>query len=297
MIQEKSKPLLLSRGRCNKDNVFFPVSKNLDKPTPLGVGRHKDFLIQIKENKRSQITIFIILGLIIVVGFLIVFFFFNPIEVKIVDENNPQAFIESCTREATEDAIKLLSEGGGDISPKGYVFFKDKEITYLCYNENLYEPCINQRPLLIEHIEKEITNYITPIVSECFLDLESKLKNRYDIESGGMKITTKLQSKNVITTIDKKFKIYRDENIREFNQFKMHLVHPIYDLAKIAMEIVNQEVSYCHFDEHGYMILHQNFDITKFITGDTDIIYGIKEVSTNQEFIFALRSCKLPPGY
>ncbi len=47
IIQEKSKPLLLSRGRCNKDNVFFPVSKNLDKPTLLGVGRNKDFLIMI----------------------------------------------------------------------------------------------------------------------------------------------------------------------------------------------------------------------------------------------------------
>ena len=49
LIQEKSKPLLLSRGCCNKDNVFFPVSKNLDKPTPKGVGRNKDFLIR-KDN-------------------------------------------------------------------------------------------------------------------------------------------------------------------------------------------------------------------------------------------------------
>ena len=64
LIQEKSKPLLLSRGCCNKDNIFFPVSKpektfqvflakkisenflwNLDKPTPSEIknSKIKDF--------------------------------------------------------------------------------------------------------------------------------------------------------------------------------------------------------------------------------------------------------------
>jgi len=248
-------------------------------------------------NKKSQITIFIILGLILVVGFMIIFLLINPPEIKVVDEDNPQAFIESCTRGAVEEAIDILSKKGGDISPKGYISFKGEEITYLCYYNNFYEPCINQRPLLIEHIEKEITDYVTPIISGCFIDLETELGNKYDIETSGMKVTTRLQSKNVVVNIDKKFKISRKGEARDFNEFRMNLVHPIYNLAKISMEIVNQEIRFCNFDELGYMILHPEFDITKFITGESDIIYTLKEVSTDQTFTFAVKSCTLPAGY
>lgn len=248
-------------------------------------------------NKKAQVTIFIILGLILVVGFIIIFLLIKPPEIKLVDEDNPQAFIESCTRGAVEEAIGLLSKRGGDISPKGYISFKGEEITYLCYINDFYEPCINQRPLLIEHIEKEITNYITPIIAECFIDLEIDLGNRYDIETGSIRVTTILQSKNVVVNIDKNFKMSRKGEAREFIDFRMNLVHPIYDFAKLSMEIVNQEIRFCNFDELGYMILHPRYDITKFITGESDIIYTLKEVSTDQTFTFAVKSCTLPAGY
>ena len=248
-------------------------------------------------SKKGQITIFVILGLILVVSFMIIFLLIKPPEIRVVDEDNPQAFIESCTRGAVEEAIDILSKKGGDISPKGYINFKGEEITYLCYINNFYDPCINQRPLLIEHIEKEITDYVTPIVAECFIDLETKLRNRYDIETSRLEIKTRLQSKNVAVVIDKDLKISRKGDVRDFNEFRMNLVHPIYNLAKISMEIVNQEIRFCNFDELGFMILHPEYDITKFITGESDIIYTIKEVSTDQTFTFAVKSCTLPAGY
>lgn len=257
-----------------------------------------DIKIKLLPNcKRSQITIFVILGLILIVGLIMVFLLLNPPKVRVIDEKNPQAFIESCTKRAVEEAVDILSKKGGDISPKGYISYNGTEITYLCYNENVYDPCINQRPLLIEHIEKEITNYITPIVTECFNELENKLRNNYDVEGSGFKIETMLQSKNIAVKINRNIKITREGEAREFNEFRMHLISPIYDFAKIGMEIANQESRFCNFDELGFMILYPNFDVTKFITGDADIIYVIKEVSTDQKFTFAIRSCTLPPGY
>ena len=249
------------------------------------------------QNKKSQITIFIILGLIIVVGFFIVFLLMKPPEVKVIDEKNPQAFIESCTREGVEEAIELLSKGGGDISPKGFIAYEGEEITYLCYNANFYDPCINQRPLLVEHIEREITNHVTPIIAGCFNDLENKLEGRYDVEVSGMKVKTTLQSKNVVVKISKEFKMTRKGESRDFTEFRMHMANQIYDLAKIAMEIVNQEISFCNFDELGFMILNPKYDITKFITGEADVIYTITNLETDQKFTFAVRSCKLPEGY
>lgn len=248
-------------------------------------------------NHRGQIAIFIILALIIIIGVIIIFLLFNPPEVKVLDEKNPQAYIESCVRETVEDAINITSMQGGDITPKGYVRFNSEEITYLCFNYNNYYQCINQRPLLIEHIENEITDYIRPKIMNCFGDLQKGLEKRYDIETSEMDVETQLHSRNVIVKINKKFEMSRGDEVREFNDFSMHMVHPIYDLAKIAMEIVNQESRFCNFDELGYMILYPKYDITKFLTGDTDIIYKIKERSTNREFTFAVRSCVLPAGF
>lgn len=249
------------------------------------------------DNKKGQITIFVILGLIIVVGVIIIFLLIRPPEVRLLDENNPQAFVESCTREAVEEALEILSKQGGDIDPKGSLQYDDEEIAYLCYNFNYYERCINQRPLLIEHIENEITRYITPKVNDCFFNLESGLRGRYEIETSKMELRTILQPQTVFVEIDKKFKITRNDEVRNFEGFKMSMSHPIYDLAEVAMEIANQESKYCNFDELGFMIFYPEFDISKFIRGEADIVYSVLERATDRKFTFAIRSCPLPAGY
>ena len=112
-----------------------------------------------------------------------------------------------------------------------------------------------------------------------------------------MDIKTKLQSGHVSVTINKNFKMIRKEGVKDFNEFRMNTVHPIYEFAKISMEIVNQEIRFCNFDELGFNILHPKYDIKKFITGDSDIIYNIKDAETGEQFKFAIKSCTLPVGF
>ena len=250
-----------------------------------------------KMNQRGQITIFIILALIIIVILAMFFLVFKAPEPEVIDEDNPQAFIESCTKQAVEEALEVLMPSGGDIIPKGSIMYNDLERTYLCYNANYYSPCINQRPLLIEHIENEITSYIEPRVANCFNILESKLENRYTIESGEMQIQTKLSSGLISINIDKHFKMSRAEIVRNFENFKVSIPHPLYELSKVALEIVNLEARFCNFDILGYMIFYPKYDMDKFRTGDSNIIYTINDRATNEEFMFAIRSCALPPGF
>lgn len=250
-----------------------------------------------KMNQRGQITIFIILGLILVVVIILLFLLIKKPDVSLTDTENPQAYIESCTNDAVEEAVEMLLENGGDLEPKGSVMYNGKELTYLCYNENYYKPCINQRPMLIEHIENEITSYIQPRVSNCFQTLKTELETRYDVEMENMELTTELQTKQVVVNIKRDFKMVRGDNVRSFTEFKANLINPIYDLAKIAMEISNQEAHYCNFDILGFMIIYPKYDIQKFNTGESDTIYTIKDLTTNQEFKFAIRSCALPAGF
>jgi hypothetical protein len=150
----------------------------------------------------------------------------------------------------------------------------------------------------MKHIENEITNYITPIIEKCFNELKLNFEKRYEVTMGSqMEITTTLQSKNVNIKIARDFEAIRGDISRDFKKFEMNLKHPIYDFSEIAMEIVNQETHFCNFDVIGYMFLNPEYDVTKFITGDSDIVYVITERATNQKFTFAVRGCLMPPSF
>jgi hypothetical protein len=254
--------------------------------------------LKVMKNKRGQITIFVILALIIIVGIIFIFVLRKGPEIGIVSEENPQAYIESCTKDFVEEAIDILSEQGGDIESKGNTMFRGKNLTYLCYNANFYTPCTMQRPMLIEHIENEITQYIKPRISNCFQVLKTTLEPRYDVEMNeNWDLITRLTSKGVEININRDFKMQRGDDVRTFNLFKTNLVHPIYDLAEIAIDIANQEAEYCNFDILSYMIMFPEFRIDKYRPGNGDVVYRIGHLRTNQDFTFAVRSCALPPGF
>jgi hypothetical protein len=250
----------------------------------------------VKMNKKSQVAIFVIIALIIVVLVAIFFIARRPPDIPTIDEKNPQASIESCTREAVEEAIELLSPRGGDITPKGSVLYEGVDRTYICYSSEYYEPCKNQRPLFVEHIEDEITNYIYDKVDLCFQTLRENLQGKYDIDMGDLRVKTQLHSREVGVEIERYFKMTKGSSVQEFNEFKTRKIHPLYDLAQIANEIANQEAEFCHFDNTGYSLLHPEYEVDQFETGDGDKIYTIRERRTNQEIVVAVRSCVLPPG-
>jgi len=260
-----------------------------------------DFVIKnniLSKSKRSQVTIFIIFGLILIVSMVLLFILIKKPDFQVEDVENPQAYIESCVRDAVEEAIEILSKQGGDITPKGSVMYQGENITYLCYNANYYVPCVNQRPLLIEHIEGEITNYISPKVNTCFDNLKTELERKnYGIVIGEMKLNTKLQTNQVVVDINRDFKMTKRDEAREFKNFKAGLMHSIYELAKVSSNIVNQEARFCNFDILSYMIFYPEYNLDKFRTGDSDIIYTIRERRSGDKFVFAVKSCTLPPGF
>jgi len=152
--------------------------------------------------------------------------------------------------------------------------------------------------MLIEHIEKEITDYIKPEIETCFSDLKQELEKRnYEIDEASINIKTELKTRKVLVTIDKKFQISKNEETRNFKQFKAQILHPIYDLANIALEISNQESKYCNFEYLGFMVFYPQYKIEKFRMSDSTKIYTITEKSSGKKFVFAVRSCAIPPGF
>jgi len=250
------------------------------------------------NSKRSQVTIFIIIALIIVVAIALIFVLRREPTITISPSTDPQGYIEKCTRDAGKEALEILMPQGGFIEPESSIMYQDVNRTYLCYINTFYQTCINQRPHLTKDIEQEITDYIKPKMQSCFLSLEQELKKRnYNVETGNMEIITELKPKSVFITINRKFKLTKNQETRTFEKFKTRISSPVYDLAILAEEIVHQEAQFCNFEILGLMILYPQYDLDKFVTGSGEKIYTTREKSTDKEFVFAVRSCVLPPGY
>ena len=97
-------------------------------------------MVKIK-SKRAQVTIFIILGLILVVSIALIFLVFRQPTLEVSPSGNPEAYIEKCMRDYGKEALNILMPQGGDIEPKGSIKYQGKDITYLCACDLLkYQP-------------------------------------------------------------------------------------------------------------------------------------------------------------
>ena len=249
----------------------------------------------ILDRNRGQVTIFIILALILIVVIIILFLLKNPPRAEISDDKNPQMFIESCTEQSVQNALSIISKYG-DIPPRASIMYKNNNLTYLCYSSEDYKPCVNQQPKLIEHIQNQINNYIHNNISDCFDSLKLILEKKYNVQMSDMELKTVLRPGEILIQINRKFVMSRDKDVRQFNSFKILINHPLYNLLETSSDIVNQEAQYCNFDSAGFMLTYPNLDISRFKTGESDVIYKVKDRTTQKEYNFATRSCAMPAG-
>jgi len=255
------------------------------------------------KNKKGQVTVFIIVAVLIVVAIILFFFLAGktPIDIFKPSMPNPQEYIEKCAIDAAKQAIDIMMPQGGYISPVSYKLYNNSKIAYLCYNKNYYYSCINQEPLYIERLQKEIQDYIKPKIEDCFFALKQDYTNKnylVDMSFGEIKVI--LMPKQVDIEISKRFEISKNEEARKFDKFKVRFSSPLFDLANVAREIVNQEAKYCNFEYIGYMLFYPQFNIDKKSIGEggnASKIYIVQDRITSKRLNIAVRGCAIPPGF
>lgn len=258
---------------------------------------------KILSCRRSQVTIFIIVAIILiaaVVGFFLIFYKIKP-QIFKPSITEPQSYIDKCAKDAASEAIEIMMPQGGYIEPRNYRLYKNDKIAYLCYTNLFYKTCVMQEPVYIKHLEDEITEYIAPKIESCFQYLKEELeKQDYKIDMGDMKTATELATKIVRINIERVFVMSKNEETRKFDLFKTAFNSPLYNLAITAIEIANQEAKYCNFEYLGYMVFYPEFNIDKKSVGqgqEASKIYIIQDRYTGKKLNIAIRSCAIPAGF
>ncbi len=256
-------------------------------------------------QKKGQVTIFIIVS-IILISAIILFFLFRGItttETTGRPDENPEAFLESCMENNVKEAIEVISIHGGYLNNELYKSFKFEDegfslnISYLCYNQNNYLPCINQKPTFADDLKTEIKKYISEDVENCFNEMTNNFNQK------GYKTTTdyngfkvEIIPKRVIIQTDSNMVLTSSGETTKEENFKITIASRFYEITTLAQEIVNQEARFCYSEIRGISILYPEFSIDKFRTGDSSIIYTIEHKDSKEKFRFAVRGCVIPPG-
>jgi hypothetical protein len=263
------------------------------------------------NTKKSQVTLFIIIAIFIVVTIL---FYFLAVKNKNIFQQDvsftqPEEYIKKCARDAASNATNLLFDTGGFLNPQNYILFESKKVSFICYTRTYYESCVMQTPLYINHLEEEIKSFTLPRVKTCLYDLKQEYERRgYDITydtNPELIITLKPNKVDIDIKMNSGIVITKEDEVKRYENFKSSFNSPLYHLADLALEIASQEAKYCSFSTLGYSLFYPDTEVSVTPSSRTldnperierGKIYTIKDRYTGKKLYFAIRSCEIPAG-
>ncbi len=258
------------------------------------------------KSKRSQVTIFIILAILIVVAIILLFTLYRgPIKTyQDKQSKEPNQNIPQCAGLSVEEAIEKLLNNAGYVNAEDIRFSKQfgynlgeeneipyKDYTYLCYTPNNYARCVPQEPVIIEHLETEIHSYLDEKIKDCFSKLKQDLENQgYKFMlSNEANFSVNLLPGNVKTVIERKITTEKSDQKKEFKEFISITQSPLYDIAVATQKIIEQEAKFCNSDYLLIMRENPDIEIEKFQSGDDTKIYTVRHINTGKLWRFAVR--------
>jgi len=189
-------------------------------------------LLRLPKSKRSQVTPFIIVA-ILLIGILGGYFLVKNIEVDLIDKVDSEvrpiySFVENCLEDTSVDGIYYVGETGGYFVPAKESTVEG--IAYYYLDGNNYFP---DKKIL----ENELALYIENFVGFCsgeFVDFPD-----FDIEVGEINVETVIMDNEVIVETDYFISIKKGENSYSFNKFESVIPIRLGIVYNVSREMTN----------------------------------------------------------
>ncbi len=256
----------------------------------------------INKNKSGQVTIFVIVGILIVAG--VVLFFTLRGEVtdsedkgpSVSGEINPSSYLKTCVEDRVEETIFVLSRKGGYMNNSLNINFmftdegKYWKITYLCYTEVEDETCKITSPSIINNMEKELKEELEEEMISCYESLISSIESKgYEIIEEEYKgFEEDLKEDRFVLDVFMEIVAKKGESTERYEDTKIEFSTKLYNFGKIAHEIISHESGTGVFDILEYSMDNPRYKIKREVR-DTTKIYEITHRSTEENFRFAIR--------
>ena len=246
-------------------------------------------------NKRGQMTIFIILGIVLVTAVVLYFVLTKaniipPLltpsdaasELRDVDEH-----ITGCLEEVGMDYVTILGLQGGYLStgPDTFRMFNDSQVSYLCWNQEGIPTCRN-RLLTVNHMEEELTQSINQALQTCINVYEYS----DDVEAvAAWDLDVAINRNSVTLDFYYPVEITRKEDVASEDEFSETLNVPLGELYEVSQDIVNEHATIGDFDQLLYMLSKlSKYTIYKH-KPYPDTVYQLKMREQDYVFQFAVQ--------
>jgi hypothetical protein len=246
-------------------------------------------------NKRGQATLFIILGIVLIV---LVILYFVGVQQDIIppilggssaseEMNDIDNHVKGCLEDVGNDYVTILGLQGGYISPDEgtYRLYNDSKVSYLCWNQAEVKTCTN-RLLTIEHMEEELTDAMSDALKTCV--------NVYDysddvIVAEEWDLTVDIQRDSVDFVLYYPVQITKGEDVASQDEFEETLNVPLGELYEVSQDAVNDHAVYGDFEQLLYMLSKLSRYTIYKNKPYPDVLYQIKLREGDYVFQFAIQ--------
>lgn len=246
-------------------------------------------------NKRGAISIFVVLGIVIVViALLLLIAKTTKYEIPFLEKDAAgemqeiEEEISDCLSTTGGEYITRIGKQGGYLNtPEGsFIRYNDSAVSYLCYNQENSPTCTN-RLLTKRHMEEELASAIQESLSTCINPFEIS----DDVSAPEpMLVSVLIAQSSVEITLDYPIIIDKGEGDRvSEDKFSASLNYPLGELYDVAMDVIDKEAFVGEFEQLTYMLDHKGrYEIIKD-RPYPDKVYQLRLMNNNYMFQFAIQ--------
>lgn len=249
-----------------------------------------------RKTRKSQVTVFIILAIMIVVVLFLIFKDNPSVNFITAKSESPIDKIQNCIKNSAEEGIALISNQGGSLNPKNYYLYLGSKVDYLCYTEEYYKTCVMQKPLLKQDIEKELNAYLEPRIKDCIDSIKISLENQgYSVNYKKPESSVKLAPSSIMIDTNLELSVSK-QSTASYKTIKTDISSKLYEFVMTASSISNWEARYGDSETMAYMLYYPTLKVEKKIRDEGSRIYILTDRESGQRFMFAVRSVAIPSG-
>lgn len=249
--------------------------------------------------KRGQLTLFVIIGIVLVAALVFIFTFLNP-ELNIFKQKTsfPVEYISSCIEDSIKEYEKEFFKSpsllnSGSLSYK----YNSQTMPFLCYSTEFYYPCVPQNPLFIETIRRNMENQVSRELSRCILTLKEDYERKgYLFDQSDFILSLTFNELDIFYDAKMSIKISRGDDIILISNREGSVSTSLPKFLRTAETIVSHESSLCEFNIMLWQSSNREIVITRDRSGDQTKIYTLGVRDSDKEIKFAIRTCVLPAG-
>jgi len=226
-------------------------------------------------SKRGQITIFIIIGLVIIISFGLLFYLKFDVETKEMEKipdyqiaEPIRFYVDSCVRDIVDNGIFYTNFQGGyyDVPNSLYYFFAEIPFYFYIGNEDLPDKAT---------FESEFSKYVKNELPICINNFESFKEMGYKFEIDEMTVKTTL-GKTISVNVDYPIKIMKQETTATVSDFIYTKRFNFDKLYNILIEFSEEHQKNPDYVPIGFLSLlayQNNFTYDLTYSDENEVIY------------------------